>query len=385
MAELLPELLNVALTTPNGVFDPAHGNLGAAGASHIGMLAPAGRYTRAPPFHVDTAQADPETRATLDRYFGWTIAPCPSLRTVRLAGALLTGQGAIVTRDHRLVAETVTEFTAQNRVPDGFTAAPAGGYHFPARFDAHISQPCILAKRPWYRNYGHWLVDGATVLALAADIIQSERLTIVLGHCDPLAAVMEETIARLVPGAEVLRHKDHEIWRFDQLRYVAPPHVPPLFKSPEALRRLRAAFVPPPPVAPPPLPHRKLFVSRRHAATRRLVNEDELFALCAARGFERVEPERLTLAEQANLFAAATAVIGPKGAALTNTLFCAPGAKTMLLSPADFPDPFFWDLCAQTGAYAEVFGPITTSRPQGMNDFQIDPARLTAMLDAAAL
>lgn len=372
----------VVLSPLTSVLHPEAGGQLTAAIGPAVTLAPSGVYGRRAPFYVDTEEATASTRATVARYFKVLRQQHQSVRMVCLAEALITGQGGLVTRNGHLIKESVVEFTAQSRAPGGFKAMGNGEYSLPSRVDFEVEEACLLVKRPWYANFGHWLVDGATVLALAAETIQAKKLSIVIGRYQSvkMRALVMDTIQQLAPGAKVLEHQDAEIWRFRELYYVTPPHVPPLFKLPEALGRVRTAFTG---TLDNIEPRRRLFLTRRSAATRHIVNEAELFELCAARGFELTEPERLPLIEQAKLFAEAAMIIGPKGAALTNCMFCAPGAKTMVLSPSDFPDPFFWDVCAQTGDYGEIFGPTVTKRPAGLNAFSIKPARLKAMLDAA--
>lgn len=69
----------------------------------------------------------------------------------------------------------------------------------------------------------------------------------------------------------------------------------------------------------------RLYISRRKAALRRIVNESEIIPVLEAHGFETVLCEDLSLAEQIGLFAKTTAVIGAHGAGLTNLIYCDPG------------------------------------------------------------
>lgn len=378
------EFKNVVLSTLMGVVNPEGGGRSTAIDAPPVTLAMSGIYERRAPFYLDVEQATMSTRTALAYLFRALKQQHQSIRMVTLPDAQVTGQGAVMTRDNFLIKESVVEFTAHGRPPDGLMATKTGGYSLSTRVDFEVEAPCILVKRPWYANFGHWLVDGATVLALAAETVRARQLTVVVGNYASIKmrAIVLDTINQFAPNAKVLQHPDKEVWQFKELYYVTPPHVPPLFKSPEALRRVRAAFVSTIGAAEP---HRKLFVSRSGAANRRVVNEAEVFEVCAARGFEFVQPEKLSLVEQAKIFAEATTIVGAKGAALTNCLFCAPGAKTMLLCPSDFPDPFFWDVCAQTGDYGELYGPIVTAKSPGLNEFTVEPARVSKMLDAAGV
>jgi capsular polysaccharide biosynthesis protein len=81
---------------------------------------------------------------------------------------------------------------------------------------------------------------------------------------------------------------------------------------------------------------RRLFLSRRSVTRasdgtyRALLNEDALVEAVAARGYEIIEPELQPFPEQIRLFAEAELVVGLGGAALFNTIFCAP--KTRVVS-----------------------------------------------------
>ena len=83
--------------------------------------------------------------------------------------------------------------------------------------------------------------------------------------------------------------------------------------------------------------------------------------LCVAAGFTVVRPEEHTLVQQARMFNGAGVIVGVKGAALTNVMFCNSAASVVVLSPNGWVEPFFWDLAGQMGIrYAEVFGDTLT-------------------------
>lgn len=65
----------------------------------------------------------------------------------------------------------------------------------------------------------------------------------------------------------------------------------------------------------------KLFVSRAKSASRRIVNEEEVFALAEKAGYKRIFPEDLSFQDQVALFSRASHVCGCLGAGLTNSVF----------------------------------------------------------------
>ena len=71
---------------------------------------------------------------------------------------------------------------------------------------------------------------------------------------------------------------------------------------------------------------------KRASRLRKLVNEGEVFErLERLFGFEAVNPEELDFADQVRLFNEADIVVGAHGSALSNGLFCRPGAAMVQL------------------------------------------------------
>jgi capsular polysaccharide biosynthesis protein len=84
-------------------------------------------------------------------------------------------------------------------------------------------------------------------------------------------------------------------------------------------------------------PKRRIFLSRQsitresNGTYRALLNEAELVEALSARGYEIVEPETLSFADQIRLFSEAELVIGLGGAALFNVVFSPPGARIVTI------------------------------------------------------
>jgi capsular polysaccharide biosynthesis protein len=84
--------------------------------------------------------------------------------------------------------------------------------------------------------------------------------------------------------------------------------------------------------APADLP-RKLFISRRKAKIRRIVDEEALAAALAAEGFVTIQLEKLSLAQQMAYFAQAEVIVAPHGAGLTNLLWSRPELTLVEIFP----------------------------------------------------
>jgi hypothetical protein len=132
-----------------------------------------------------------------------------------------------------------------------------------------------------------------------------------------------------IPPAQVIQHDTHLLTTFD--RVIAPGlRNPSAFLDPEShalFQRLagQAAGV---------RAGRRLYISRlgqarRGASTRRMTNEAEVVDMVIRLGFEVIEPEALSPAEQIASFASASVIVGPAGSALFNVVFCRPGTKVI--------------------------------------------------------
>jgi hypothetical protein len=146
---------------------------------------------------------------------------------------------------------------------------------------------------------------------------------------------------------------------------------------PELLRLVRAEC----PIPAPPRPHRRVFISRLNAARRRLVNEEQLWPLLEAAGFERVAMEELSFEAQVRLMRETAVLLAPHGAGLTNMMFCEPGTHVLEIADLGFPNPNFYAVASAMGHHywllpAESLGDVHPLE----KDLRIEPAAVEAVL-----
>jgi capsular polysaccharide biosynthesis protein len=361
------------------------GETRAAGAiAYVENLFEAGAYLRRPPFRMDTTALDVAQRPIFEDYYRENVARFGPVRHLAFKDALVVGQGSVVTGDFRLVYESVAEFLNNGSVPDGLTVIGQNQFALSGMPARTIERPTLLLKRPWSGNYGHWMIDSAALLAQAGGLTLPPGWQIAIARqwSPELQRIVRETVETIAPGIDVVEHPDDEVWRFSELHYVGPIHDPTSYKVPSALAALKALILRG--YLATGQARRGLYITRGDHPLRKLRNEEAVIALCRELGLEVVAPEHLTLAEQARLFRQADLVVGVKGAALTNALFCSSRTHVVALSPGDFPDSFFWDLLAQSGiGYSEIFGVLQTrDGAPGRNAFSVDVAALRAVLNA---
>ncbi|MBA3884872.1 MAG: glycosyltransferase family 61 protein [Acidobacteria bacterium] len=199
-----------------------------------------------------------------------------------------------------------------------------------------------LAKATWiiervYHNHSHWLTAHLPKLLLLKQ----------LGSLDDVLLPRDRTPA-MDDSLRLIGLDPSAFPQFDPERFLHVDELTVLGTDrfrPELLRLVPEACR----VLDGPPPHRRVFISRSRAARRRLLNEEALWPLLAADGFERVHLEELPFDEQVSLMRQTSVLLAPHGAGLTNMLFCPPGADVIEIADLGFPNPNFYALAAALG------------------------------------
>jgi hypothetical protein len=94
-------------------------------------------------------------------------------------------------------------------------------------------------------------------------------------------------------------------------------------------------------------PNRKIYISRKNASARRILNEIEIIEYLSGLGFEIIEAESFSFDDQVKLFSQAEVVVSPHGSGLSNIVFCNKKTKVIELFYGEFLVPCFWVIAAQ--------------------------------------
>jgi len=127
---------------------------------------------------------------------------------------------------------------------------------------------------------------------------------------------------------------------------------------------------------------RRLYLSRSTRQWRRLLNEDEIARALAARGFEVLLPEELSLEDQVRMYQSADVVVAPNGSSVLNAMFAPQDQKLVILSQRGlFNWATFYGPMREMG-YDMTFvcGDEETGNKHG--DYAIPLDRLLTALDA---
>lgn len=132
-------------------------------------------------------------------------------------------------------------------------------------------------------------------------------------------------------------------------------------------------------VAVPPSRHELLYISRRDAKLRKVVNEESLIEIAQRRGFEVVDMSAHPIEQQISMVKGARVVAGPHGMGLTHIIFN-PGPLTVveLFHPTIGTDAFA--MISRSLGFTHHFL-IGTDEADNRASYKIDPSEFSRMLD----
>lgn len=134
-----------------------------------------------------------------------------------------------------------------------------------------------------------------------------------------------------------------------------------------------------------------LYITRRNASYRRIVNEGEVANLLDRLGFCTIVLEQLSVVEQSALFANAKMIVSVHGAGLTNLVCCAPQTKVIEMFSPNFVQTNYWGIsCAMGLEYYYLFGegphpPPPIDPLNRYSDLRVDLVKLEDTLKLAGL
>lgn len=189
-----------------------------------------------------------------------------------------------------------------------------------------------------YENHSHWLTAHLPKLLLAKKLGLLDQVLLPL-HLKPVQEISLR-MAGIAPEG-LLRYDESRPLVVSELTLIGSDRF-----RPDLLRLVRDAMAP---ALPKAERSRRIYISRARARFRSLLNEDEIWPMLEARGFERTFMEDLSFEEQVELMRRTECLVAPHGAGLTNMMFCAEGTKVVEIASLAFPNPNFYAVAAAMG------------------------------------
>ena len=121
-------------------------------------------------------------------------------------------------------------------------------------------------------------------------------------------------------------------------------------------------------------PRKIIFLSRQHADSRRLVNENQVIEAFGTESIQLVSLEKHSLDQQLDFFLKAEGVVAPHGAGLSHLIWAQPNLPVLELFPSDFFNACYWELASVVGAlYGCAAGESTKKGNVSNRDFFVPP------------
>lgn len=271
------------------------------------MLGPPVTMKRPAPRTFGDAEVPHEL--TIDRYTAHA-----ELFLAVLPGARVLGpEGAVVTAGGRLVAESTWP---HRHLPHG---RAWNSLILPKSTD--LRGAIYTVASPGASGYYHWVIEVLPRL-FALETLPFDDSRIILNG--PLSPWQEESLHLLGIDRSRWLLLGQQYLRAELL--LLPSFLGDPSPHPVACSWLRQKLLS---TSKPSRQDRRIYVTRRTARRRRVVNESELEPVLRENGFEVVEAEQLSVTDQIRLFSEAGVIIGPHGAGLTNILFAPEGCKIL--------------------------------------------------------
>lgn len=322
--------------------------------------------------------------------FAHTLAPV-RVQAVRVQGLVLRNSYAAITRQGDMLRPnpwhlTMGDFPWRHRSVYNW-AAQGAALARPASVRDVAEPVAVLGNMDatWHGNYYHWMVLllPRILWLLHSGTLLSRRVMLPAELSGWMNASLE---AIGLPEERVIRYASDEVLRcadalvLEPLDFASASLVRAL--SAHLLVRAEAAGIPRNTTQP------RLFVSRKEAGARPLMDEDLIMARAQRAGFEVVQPETLPLLEQVQLFAGARALAAPPGAALTNLMFAPRGARMLSIFKEEECLPVFADLTHIRGQHYRWLLGKTDARFKGgatiVSPYHVPMALVERELDWAA-
>ncbi|MBW4530447.1 MAG: glycosyltransferase family 61 protein [Aphanothece saxicola GSE-SYN-MK-01-06B] len=214
----------------------------------------------------------------------------------------------------------------------------------------------LVDFRGWHRGFFHWFLDFLPRVLVAEHHHQRTGAQVHLLVPERLTAWQSESLARLsspvgslIPykpraggtnircrsliAASAHRHQHATEAPFDA---ISPIHLKQLAKRLGSASNGGATMGLP----------RRVFVSRRGAKSRRIINEPDVSSYLEGHGFCTIQLEKLSLSEQIHLFRQATHIIAVHGAGLTNLMHATQSTVLELFASAHGIRPDYFQIAS---------------------------------------
>jgi capsular polysaccharide biosynthesis protein len=291
---------------------------------------------------------------TLDESIHWKFrgeykeARSPMFVATIPQGRVWGNAGAVITPDDYLLGQVSREFFKTSEENSVF-------YQFKLARPKRIRGRAAVLATAGGRTYFHWMCDILPRIHLLKLARQFDSINyfIINSYQFPFH---KETLQILgIPESKIIYSTNHWMFHIKADELI----VPSLPAKLDTVTRWSCDFLQRTFLKPLLNQYlkKRLYISRRSAPNRKLIDEEEVLKILIPKGFEVIMTEGMSVQDQAQLFAQAEWVIAPHGAGLTNLVFCQPGTQVIDIFSPNWVNPCYWILSQEMGlVYHYIIG-----------------------------
>jgi hypothetical protein len=185
-------------------------------------------------------------------------------------------------------------------------------------------------------NYFHWLFD---LLPRFIPLLKGKDNVDFILIPEPIFSFQKKTLSLLgIPKEKMLFSQDFNFVKCSNLFCTNSTRNGQFINS-WNVKFLRKAFL-----KKLPQTDLKLYISRKDATFRKIINEDEIVDLLVSNGFHILSLSEHDFEDQVLFFSAAKIIISPHGASLANLAFCEKGTRVIELFHPNYITPMYYSL-----------------------------------------
>ncbi|WP_260705453.1 glycosyltransferase family 61 protein [Edaphobacter flagellatus] len=322
---------------------------------------------------VSIAQPGDESFLALAKNYGSGTIPLAEAFVCEVSPAhYYPHLGLVANKDFEVFCDSVL-------LPHRFQLSPAYRSFKPRQTEHHIGVASTIQRIDSY-SFWHWFADCLPQLLTIERYMEGQPLTLFI--TDDLGSFQRETLALVAPPSMTIQSVPGKTWiRAD--RFILPSYLSgrcngylhDAYYYDEIRRRIAHGFGLP----KNPAKDLRIYLSRAGARRRRIKNERALVDLLSRYGFIEIQPEKLSLRDQVDMFQRAEVIAGPHGSGLGGIAF-APGAKVLVFYSEPHPSEYFYTMSRRVGA--QHYGVIHNFSydEDCVDDFPVDLDRIEATL-----
>ncbi len=186
-----------------------------------------------------------------------------------------------------------------------------------------IPGTAVLLNNPWCHNYYHWMLEVAPrVMLLRQAGLEADWYVV---DCQSGYQKQALQLMGIPPERCIQPHYGLHLRADRFLRPSFPGLINCQMMAEEISENVTTSTKVP--------ASRRIYISRKTAAHRKLTNESELEQCLKSYGFESYSFDRLSFADQVRVMRSAECIVTVHGAALANLMFAQPGTRVIEICP----------------------------------------------------